>query len=405
MASSEAVDWFISLTGATRDVAERYVGQSRGEPDEAVLAFFADQEAAAAGAGPAAAVPERPAAATAAGLGSVDDILQAAGAPGTRQAAAASGAAAAGPATGSVRTYRVVFWADGFTLMEAEDDEDDSEDEEAPAVQAPKPPVRRTGMVTLNDLQQASGGKGGLPSGMKMPKIPKFGPLRDYESAANKEFLAAVKQGRVPPELSTTDSATGERVQISFEVSDARPKTFASMQEEFKQLEAMLEAMKAKGQGKGQDAGRGSGAASAKPPGPALFSGAGQTLSSSSSSGPVASGGAAAGAGAAAAGTAGCDPSLLALVRAAGPPVVDESKPATTLRVRLSTGATKTARLNLEHTVADLWRFVASELGETAFAAGSHELSAGFPPKPLLDNSLTIKAADLVNASVAHRSR
>jgi len=61
-------------------------------------------------------------------------------------------------------------------------------------------------------------------------------------------------------------------------------------------------------------------------------------------------------------------------------------------------------KLNLDSTVADLWRVVAAEMGQAAFAAASqHALSAGFPPKPLTDLKATIKDADLANSSVTHR--
>merc|ERR1712187_401202 len=94
---------------------------------------------------------------------------------------------------------------------------------------------------------------------------------------------------------------------------------------------------------------------------PTLFTGAGQTLSSSAT--PASSG---AVAGSASGGY--CDPALLKLVRAAPAPEVSESKPATNIQLRLSSGARVKARLNLDHTVADLWRLVAREMGSDAFA-------------------------------------
>mmetsp|Transcript_12171 Transcript_12171/g.34230 ORF Transcript_12171/g.34230 Transcript_12171/m.34230 type:complete len:341 (+) Transcript_12171:106-1128(+) len=306
------------------------------------------------------------------------------------EGAAGSGSGPSGP----VKTYRLVFWAEGFTVADKEEEEEEAESDEEPAPEAPKPAARKTGMVTLSDFQQPP--QGGLPPGMKMPKLPKLGALRDYESPENKEFLADLKRERVPKEMQKTD-ANGNRVQVSFEVADARPKTFESMQKEFAEMEKMMEAVLAKGKGKG---GGGGGAAVAKPSGPPLFSGAGHTLSSSSASAPASA------SGAVASGASACDPALLGLVKGAAKPEVDEAKPTTTLQLRLASGARVKARLNLDHTVSDLWRLVAAEMGEAAFAAaGGHELAAGFPPKPLLDPSVTLKAADLVNAAVTHRCK
>ena len=55
--------------------------------------------------------------------------------------------------------------------------------------------------------------------------------------------------------------------------------------------------------------------------------------------------------------------------------------------------------LNLTHTVADIHTYVMS----VAPTAGSYQLMSGYPPRPLADPSVTIKAAKLENANVAMR--
>merc|ERR1712228_715989 len=135
-----------------------------------------------------------------------------------------------------------------------------------------------------------------------------------------------------------------------------------------------------------------------------LFAGAGHSLSSGSTAAAGGAGSAGAAVGGAGSGS-GADKALLALVASARVPV-DESKPTTTIQVRLASGARIKARLNLDQTVADLWRLIADEMGADSFkAASQHELSAGFPPKPLTDPKVTLKAADLANAAVTHRCK
>ena len=72
-------------------------------------------------------------------------------------------------------------------------------------------------------------------------------------------------------------------------------------------------------------------------------------------------------------------------------PLVDTSKPRTTIRITLYTGQTTTLELNETHTVADIHTYVMS----VAPSPGSYQLMSGYPPKPLADPSVTIKAAKL----------
>lgn len=256
------------------------------------------------------------------------------------------------------------------------------EEEEEETPEAPKPPTRRIGMMTLDSLPKDS--RGGRP---KLPKkIPKLGPLRSYDVPENKQFLDEVKAGKLPKELQQKDEK-GKPVPTTIIVDDERPRTYAEISKVLEQMRKMKEEEEAEQK-------------QSAPSAPVLFTGAGQSCGG----GPA--GGAAGASASAAAGSGSCDPTLLALVRSAPAPVVDDSKPATILQLRLSSGARVKVRLNLDHTVADLWRVVDKELGSALFASSSgHELSAGFPPKPLKDTSTTLAAADLANASVTHRCR
>ena len=80
-------------------------------------------------------------------------------------------------------------------------------------------------------------------------------------------------------------------------------------------------------------------------------------------------------------------------------PLVDTTKPKTSIRITLYTGQTTTLELNESHTVADIHTYVMS----VAPTAGSYQLMSGYPPKPLADPSKTIKAAKLKIANVTMR--
>lgn len=372
----------MSITGASREAALNSLNSARGDVQQAITAYF-DGGAADDGGD----VAEAPAAQAAGAPDAIESImgnLKESQERGPDESRGKGGRDGKGKSSdGPSRTVVVVFFADGFVVDE-EGQFDQEEDEPEAAPEAPKPPTRRVGMMTLDDVSSRDGkGKG---KGMKLPKkIPTLGPLRSYDTAENKAFLDDMKANRVPQQLQKRDEQ-GRPIPLSIAVDDERPRTYKELSEvldQMRQLKAKQEAEEKKN----------------APAKSTMFTGSGHTLSSSAA--PAASAGASSGASGAS-----CDPALLALVRAASAPEADEGKPTTTLQLRLSTGARVKARLNLEHTVADLWRLVAREMGDAAFAAASgHELSAGFPPKPLKDTSVSLAAADLANASVTHRSR
>jgi len=395
VAMDDAVKSFMEITGASVSDALKYVGQSKGEVDTAIAAYFEAQES-----GDAPEEPE-PAAAPAPrappGPTSTDNIAAimeaASGSDATGKGKGeGKGEGKSGPMPKPKRTVLVLFFEDGFTaseLTEEERQEMEKQDEPEQAAAPAAAFVRRTGMATLNDFKDSKG-PGSAP---KIPKMPKLAQLRVYDTEENKAFLALIKKGRLPPELQTDKTEeNGEPIATSIAVTDLRPKTYQEFSEMVMKLEKMRQMQE---QGASKES-----AAKPASTGPALFTGAGHSLSSSAPSTAAASGGSA---GAGSSGP-GADPALVAIVGAAAKPEVDASKPSTTLQLRLSSGGRVRAQLNLDHTVADLWRLVAAEMGLDAFkAASNHALSAGFPPKPLTDLNISLADADLKNASVTHR--
>lgn len=116
-----------------------------------------------------------------------------------------------------------------------------------------------------------------------------------------------------------------------------------------------------------------------EPPAPAYvkFSGEGNTLSSGSSA-PAAS---------------------VAVVQGdAGSISVDASKPKTRVQIRFHDGQRKAQEFNEDHTVGDLRAFCAQCAGGTAMT-----VMGGFPPKPLTEDTQTLKEAGLLGAAVTAR--
>lgn len=81
--------------------------------------------------------------------------------------------------------------------------------------------------------------------------------------------------------------------------------------------------------------------------------------------------------------------------------VVDDTKPTTSIQLRLQDGTRLVARFNHSHTVADIRGFIdAARPGHS----GPYSLqSMGFPPKQLSDSTQTIEQAGLINAVVIQK--
>jgi len=73
---------------------------------------------------------------------------------------------------------------------------------------------------------------------------------------------------------------------------------------------------------------------------------------------------------------------------------VDASKPTTKIQIRFHDGSKKAQEFNQDHTVGDLRNFCAQITGQPMSIKG------GFPPKPITDDSQTLKDAGLCGAAV-----
>jgi len=73
---------------------------------------------------------------------------------------------------------------------------------------------------------------------------------------------------------------------------------------------------------------------------------------------------------------------------------VDASKPKTKIQIRFHDGSKKAQEFNEDQTVGDLRNFCRQVTGQEMTVKG------GFPPKPLTDDSQTLKAAGLCGAAV-----
>mmetsp|Transcript_72407 Transcript_72407/g.151108 ORF Transcript_72407/g.151108 Transcript_72407/m.151108 type:complete len:240 (+) Transcript_72407:100-819(+) len=82
----------------------------------------------------------------------------------------------------------------------------------------------------------------------------------------------------------------------------------------------------------------------------------------------------------------------------AGSISIDDSKPKTKIQIRFHDGSRKAQEFNEDHTVGDLRSFVQQCVGGQAMT-----IMGGFPPKPLTDDSATIKAAGLMGAAITAR--
>ena len=172
--------------------------------------------------------------------------------------------------------------------------------------------------------------------------------LRLLDDPANAPFLQSIAKGECPRELEGNQAA-GRPVHVNLVRSDsdfvprAKPKYVA-------------------------------------------FGGTGRTLGSTSGAAADADAHAAAGA----AGAAG----------SASQMSVDESRPATSVQIRLADGTRMVARFNHHHTVGDVRNFI---IRARPGAKVNFALTTSFPPTPLNDDEQTIKEAGLCNAVVQQK--
>jgi len=80
---------------------------------------------------------------------------------------------------------------------------------------------------------------------------------------------------------------------------------------------------------------------------------------------------------------------------------VDQTKPMTSIQIRLSDGSRLVVKLNLSHTIADIRLFICN--ARPVYYSTPFVLMTTFPNKELSDETLTIKDANLANASIVQR--
>ena len=78
---------------------------------------------------------------------------------------------------------------------------------------------------------------------------------------------------------------------------------------------------------------------------------------------------------------------------------VDNNQPKTRINIRFHNGETITQEFNLTHTLHDIRVFV----GNTAPVNGTYDLIEGFPPKPITDDSKTIKELKIEGSTITQR--
>ncbi len=179
------------------------------------------------------------------------------------------------------------------------------------------------------------------------------GELRDYNDTANREFLRSVMTGRIPDEL--IKEARGGEVHVNME--DHKHEQYVKPKVK-----------------------------------PKPFQGAGHTLG-----GAVPSFTSDAPAPAASSPSDNAENEKKAKERAQ----VDESKPMTSLQIRLPDGTRLVVKLNHTHTVAQLREYVT--MARPTYATTPFTLATTFPNKTLDDDASDLKSAGLLNAAVLLR--
>ncbi|KAL6068823.1 hypothetical protein QOT17_007929 [Balamuthia mandrillaris] len=171
------------------------------------------------------------------------------------------------------------------------------------------------------------------------------GPLRRYDDPSNAAFLNDVNQGQVPTELE--DSVVGSSLRIN--IVDKKDESYKAPPQKLQP-----------------------------------FSGRGQVLGSTSATQtPTATS-------ATAAGRSSTGSKSFS---------VDDSRPTTTLQIRLADGTRLVSKFNLDHTIADIYNFVDRSVPRKI----SYVLQTTFPVQPLTDRTKSIQEAGLLNAVVIQK--
>ncbi|CAG5121776.1 unnamed protein product [Candidula unifasciata] len=171
------------------------------------------------------------------------------------------------------------------------------------------------------------------------------GPLRDYNDPENKQFLESVARGEVPQEL-VREARGGE---VNLDMEDHRSEDYVKSKIAVK-----------------------------------AFSGAGHMLGS-----PVPN-----------------------VIKSAEPPAgdssaptlaVDETKPVTSVQLRLADGGRLVLKLNHSHTIGDIRQHIVAT--NPQYAHSNFCLMTTFPNKELVDETLSLEEAKLLNAVIVQKMK
>lgn len=180
------------------------------------------------------------------------------------------------------------------------------------------------------------------------------GPLRRLDDPQNAPFIESIKKGECPRELEPVDRRTSVHVNLSRREENypepAKPRHLP-------------------------------------------FRGVGRTLGSSSS-------------GSEAAGEPIQATAAAASSRSTAPTpeiglVVDDSKPVTSIQLRLADGTRMVSRFNHHHTIRDIRAFI--DASRPGGARSYHMQTMGFPPKQLTDLEQTIEQAGIANSVIIQK--
>jgi len=190
------------------------------------------------------------------------------------------------------------------------------------------------------------------------------GPYRRLEDPSNAEFLGSLARGLIPRELrEDAEESGGGEVMVG--LVDKRG-------EEYDEDRHGQQQQRGGGGGFGGVGGGGDGFQS--------FSGEGQSLVDSSS---------------AAAATAPSGGVIDPNTTTSPPPALDESKPSTSIAIRLLNGKRLVVKINLDSPVLELGQHIGSQAG-----GESYVLTSGYPPAVIEDLSVSVEEAGLKGAQV-----
>ncbi len=226
------------------------------------------------------------------------------------------------------------------------------------------------------------------------------GPFRRLDDPSNADFLRDLARGITPRELFEDGTGTGTGTTEGSGSGSGSPSPNGDMEVGLVDKRHMEYE-----DDKNRTGGGAGGSSSSATTTTTAFSGVGQSLGASETSSPVDGIINVAGAGADTATGADADAD-------AKPPAVDESKPTTTIQIRLLTGKRLIVKCNLDDPVRTLVLHINAAMAGAAAAVGaaaasgageSYVLSSGYPPRVLSDLDKTIEECGLKGAQVVQK--